>query len=369
MGEELLFTEKRTIIEREATYNTDQIAIEVAASNPLRYEAFEQVDVVANVDPRPRAILRPAFGSNRAQVIPKNLSWTMGGIVPLPSTPGNAPLGMDNLMVGAGMSENVVLNTTATYSLETLAQAGLTIYHWMRQADEDTYRFIYGTGCRGNFSINGSTRDWVRFASTLESANFPLDTTQTAGNRGWTLDLAWFNTTTGVLLLDRNGDALVGYVPAETTDDPLGLLLRPQSTITIDGVCFPVSAFSLDHGVNIKTKEVTCSAVGVPGGVFLTGRGITGDFTLAEGGTAFEKALSLLHADSEVTFSMVMEDGQGTGGNRLTVSGSAMQLTNVTGPQDDEGLAAWTIPFQVNNDWVTNPMGDTELTYVWSVTP
>lgn len=366
MTTELLARESKIILAREGTYGTDAIDLQNNKAVARRYEAFTEVAVAFNGDFRERNIVRPSFSNNRGQYSRRNATWTIDGIVPVPGTAGNAPLGLDHLLVAAGCKETLVATTTATYALSTTATAGLSGYLWKRHADTYVWRLTYGTGMRGNISISGNVRDWVTFQSTLETNNFPFAPTATNELRGWSLDLAYFDAD-GTILLDKAGATITTYTGVETMDDPRGLMLEVDSVITIDSVAFPISAFSLDFGNTVKIKEATSSTANSTAGTWLTGRNVTGDFTLAQGGAAFEKALALLHADSEVSCTIVMKDGLGSGGTTLTITMGDLQLRSVDGPEDSEGLAAFTLPFQANADW-SNELGDNELTLVWSVT-
>lgn len=367
MGNELLVAEKRLLVAREATYNTDQIAIEVAADNPLRYEAFTQIDVAHNRDFRERNILRPAHGLNRGQQIPKNTTFTLAGMMPLPATPGDAPLGLDNLLVAAGMTEALVDDTTATYAFSSSEAASLTLYHWMRFKDTDTFTFTYGTGGKANVQLAGSIRDWCTFNSTVECANYPLAASETSVLRAWSDDLAWFDMSTGELLLDKDGDALVGYTPDESTDDPNGLLLHPSSVLTIGGTAYRIRSFSIDFGVVLNLKEVTSASAQLDG-VWIVGRGVKGSFELYNSGADWKAAKTALENNAEAAATLVLVDGLGSGGTTVTLTWEGLQFEGIESMQDVNNLAAHGLTFRSNTDWDNNPMGDTELTLVYSVT-
>lgn len=364
MTTELLFSEQKTIQARESTYGTDVIDLANNLAVARRYEAYTSVSVVHNGDFRDRDIVRPSFSNNRGQFARRNQTWTIEGILPAPATAGDAPLGLADLLVASGMSETLVDDTTATYALSTTATAGLTMYHWMRHVDSYVWRMTYGTGIRGNISITGSVRDFCRYSFAGESINYPYTTTGNALYRGWSRDLAFFDTD-GTILLDKNG-ASITYTGTETMDDPVGLFLEPDSVLTIDSVAFPISDFTLDLGNTVKVKEATSSTEEVAG-VYITGRNVTLNVTLENSGAAFEKAMDLLHADSEVAATLVLTDGTGSNGTTVTFTMGDLQVRNVEGPGDAEGLANWTIPLQANADW-SNELGDNELAIVWSVT-
>jgi len=205
----------------------------------------------------------------------------------------------------------------------------------------------------------------VTFSAVGEAKNFPVSS-DTAAFKGWSADLAFFDGGTPSIALDKTGSAVV-YTGTETMDDARGLFLEPTSVITIDGVAFPISAFQLDWGNTVKVKEATSSTTNETAGSYVTGRNVNGNFTLQDTGAAYEKATSMLHADSEVSCTLVMTDGLGSLGTTLTITMSDLQFRAVDGPNDEEGLAAWTLPFQANADW-SNELGDNELTLVWSVT-
>jgi hypothetical protein len=364
MTTELLFREAKIIQAREGTYGTDAIDLANNLAVARRYEAYTSVQVTHNGDFRERAIVRPSFSNNRGQFMRKNQTWAIEGLLPAPATAGDAPLGLADLFIASGMAEALVDNTTATYTLSTTATAGLTLYHYMRHVDSYVWRMTYGLGVRGNTVISGSVRDYATFTFTGESTIYPYTTTGNALYKGWSRDLAFFDTD-GTILLDKMG-AGISYSGVESMDDPVGLLLEPDSVLTIDSVAFPISQFTLDFGNVVKVKEATSSVEEVAG-VWITGRNVTLNVTLEQSGTAFEKALDLLLARSEVAATLVLTDGMGTGGTKVTITMGDLQVRNVEGPGDAEGLANWTIPLQANADW-SNELGDNEMTIVWSVT-
>lgn len=365
MTTELLTRQAKIIQAREGTYGTDAIDLQTNKTAARRYEAYTNVQVTHNGDFRERAIVRPSFSNNRGQFARRNQTWTIEGLLPAPETAGDAPLGFADLLIASGMAEALVDNTTATYTLSTTATAGLTLYHYMRHVDSYVWRMTYGLGVRGNTVISGSVRDYATFAFTGESINYPYATTGNALYKGWSRDLAFFDTD-GTILLDKAGATITTYTGVETMDDPVGLFLEPDSVLTIDSVAFPISQFTLDLGNVVKVKEATSATEGVAG-VWITGRNVTLNVTLEQSGAAFEKAMDLLHADSEVSATLVLTDGTGTGGTKVTFTMGKLQVRNVEGPADAEGLANWTIPLQANADW-SNELGDNELTIVWSVT-
>ena len=374
MGNELNLRSSRTVVAREATYNTDQIAVDIAADSAMRYEAFTDVAVTMNGDFRERNITRPNYGNNRGRYSPRNLGWTVNGIIPAPATAGNAPLGLDNWFVGAGFTETLVASTTSTYERPAgvaLDQAGLTVYHWLQHKEDYTWRLIYGTGIRNNLTFAASAREYATWTATGESANFPVDSTVTSDPHGWSLDQAFFgNFTAGAgLILDKDGvDISVGYVGTETTDDPRGLILETDSIITVNAVPYPISAFSIDLGNTITVKERTSSTSTV-GPVCIVDAAPTLELTLDRSGAGFEDAVDALHAQREASATLVLSDGLSTGGTRLTITVPDLQIRDVAGPNDAAGTAAWTIPCQANTDWPTNQGGGSDITFVWSVTP
>ena len=365
MATELLSGESKTILARESTYGTDEIDLANNLAVARRYEAFTAVTVVPNGDFRERNITRPSFSNNRGQYSPRNQTFTFEGIVPAPTTAGDLDKhGLSDLLVASGMTEALSAGVTSTYTMSTTATAGLTCYTYKRHADAFVWRMTYGVGIRTNMSISGSIRDFVTFTATGEAKNFPVSS-DTANFKGWSDDLAFFDSD-GTIALQKTGAAIT-YTGTETMDDARGLFLEPTSVITIDSVAFPISAFQLDWGNNVKVKEATSSSATETAGSYVTGRNVNGNFTLADTGAAYEKACAMLHADSEVSATIVLTDGLGSGGTTVTITMGDLQFRSVDGPNDDEGLAAWTLPFQANADW-SNELGDNELTLVWSVT-
>jgi hypothetical protein len=365
MSSELLIAESRLILARESTSGTDAIDLANNLAIARRYAAFTKVDVKHNLEFRERNILRPTFSSNRGQVVPLNQTWSIEGIVPCPSTAGNAPLDFADLLVFCGANEALVGDTTATYTFLTTAQASGTAYYWKRYVDTYVWLMTYGTGIRGGMTIKGSVNDYSTFAFTGDSNNFP-ESTDTAAFRGWSAPLAFFDSGTPSIALDKTGAAIV-YSGTETTDDPRGMMLEPTSVMTIDSVAFPISAYEISLGNAVTPKQRTSATAGVST-VLITGRGVTVNLTLEQSGTALRKALTMLHADSEVSATLVQTDGLSTGGSTLTSTFPKLQARDVEGPTDSEGLAAWTLPFQANGDHVTGSSADDEFSMVWSVT-
>lgn len=367
MASELLFTESRTTIARESTYGTDAVAAAIAANGALRYEAFTDVQMALNGEFLERAIRRGSFSNNSGVYLKKNLGITISGILPVNGTAGDAPLGLDHLLVACGFTETDG-GTSFTYALDTdfqgTASTSLSIWHWQRHADAaNTWRAIYATGVRGNLTLQGSVGEFVTYTFTGASNNFP-DTTDTAAFDGWSADLQWFDGSGG-LNLDPDGTSTV-YAGSESYDDPTGVYLE-AATITVDGVPFPCSAFSIDLGNVINEKEIT-SANTVVDQVLVTGRNVTGDFTLQDTGAAFEKALSIMLSASSVSATIVMTDRQGAGGSTVTITMPKLQVRNVGGPNDSNGLASWTVGFQANGDHATDGVADDEISIVWSAT-
>ena len=367
MGEELLTREQWTIQARESSYGTDEIDLatnNAGSSVSHRFEAYTNVSVALNGDFRERDIARASFSSNRGQFIRKNQTWTVEGIVPCPATAGDAPLGLADLLVASGCTEALVDDTTATYGLSTTATAGLSMYHWKRLADAATQQLIYGTGIRGNMEFAFSVRDYARFTFTGESNSYPLDSTKTSNPHGWSKDLGFIDLSDASFALDQNGAAIT-HTGTQTGDDPRGLFLETAAILTVDSVAIPVSGGSVNFNNNVVVRGRTSSST-ESGPVLITGRSIQPTFTF-ETMTAWEKAADLLHADSEVSATLVLTDGLGSGGTTLTFTWPKLQVRGLEGPSDANGLANWSLPCQANGNH-TDGIGDDEMTIVWSVT-
>lgn len=367
MATELLYTESRTTAARESTYGTDAVAAAIAANGALRYETYTDVQMEMKGAFLERDVRRGSFSNNRGVYLKKNLGVTISGYVPTNGTAGDAPLGLDNLLVCCGFTETDG-GTSFTYALDTdfqgSASTSLSIWHWQRHVDAaNTWRAIYATGVRGSLNFSGSVGEFVSYTFTGASNNFP-DTSDTAAFDGWSADLQWFDGSGG-LNLDPDGTSTV-YAGTETYDDPNFVYLE-AATITVDGVQFPCSAFSIDIGNVVNEKEVT-EANTVVDQVLITGRNVTGDFTLEDTGAAFEKALAIMLASSEVTATIVMSDRLSAASSTVTITMPDLQVRTVGGPNDSNGLASWTVGFQANGDHATDGVADDEISIVWSTT-
>jgi hypothetical protein len=362
MAEERLYGETITFQARESTYNTDEVDLATNTSTARTYQCYTSVTVTPNGDWRPREVTGPAFGNRKGYWQPRNQTWTIEGYIPAPTTAGDEPLGLSDLLIASNCDEALVDDTTATYTLSTTATAGLSIYHYARFVDAYTWAFVYGTGIRGNTVLRGSVREICTYTFTGESAFF-FDTSDTADAFHWSDDLGF---------IDATGDPAIGQdgstaLTAEATiDDPTPVFLEPDSVLTIDSVAFPIESFELDFGMTTKVKEATSATTQVAG-VYNTGRAVTLSAVLANSGAAFEKYKDLLQANSEVSSTLVLTDGTGSGGTTITITLPKLQPTGFGDPSDSDGLVTWPLEFQANVD-TSDPVFNNEMSIVWSVT-
>lgn len=365
MGDELLSREQYTIQKRESVYGTDEIDLANNLAVNHRFEAYDDVSVVMNGDFRERNINRTNFDPSRGQYIPNNQTWTVEGVLPVATTAGDLDKhGVSDLLVASGMSEALSAGVTSTYTLSTQATAGLTMYHWRRLADSGTEKFTFGTGIRGDMVISGTVRDYVTFSFTGQSNNYP-ESTDAAGMKGWSKDLDFIDASDGSFNLQKTGATIV-YTGTQTGDTALGLFLETAAILTIGGQAYPVTGFTIPFN-NTVTQRVRTSASVSGGPVFITGRSIQPSFQF-ETETEWEDAATHMLANDELSSTLVLTDGLGTGGTTVTFTWPKLQLRQLDGPNDTGGLAGYVLGTQANGDH-SDGLGDDSMSIVYSVTP
>ena len=340
---------KRVCAESESPYGTDRIN-EILTTGTL--DIIYQ-DVRMNFDITPVvniAEIDRARGSQSGvahKTIPDRC--TVAGDVALT---GRAASGAGNeapfyaaFLKACGMKETIVSDTSATYRPATPQQAGATMYLWTRNLDDNNWRLVYTTGCRGsaNFQFNVNQEAFFSFTGIGRFEGMVSD------------PAAFFNATTGAAALLEDGTTPVtarsgGGVEQFAAKDPL---VCTNMTVTIGGNTYCVQALNLDLGWTTDVKDCMGAASNVRTVYNTRGAAqrIAGSFTLIDGATAHDQVRDAYRDGDELAFSIVLTSGDGaSGSDRVTISGSKMQI-GVVSKAAAGGVQSNVVPFFLNGDW------------------
>lgn len=363
-SDHLLTNQGACLIASEGTYNTDAIDGNLGGSNTYTFQAFTQCDLqpVLNVVEFPE--IRQSFDAVAHKVLNDHLSVNIAGTVRGATNPGNAGGEAPHwapLLKAAGLSETISSGVSATYAPSTQQTAGMTCYRYIRNAEDGSYRMIYGTGIRLGLSFNFAVGAPVTYTATGLSANMP-ESSDTANFNGWSDDLAFFNSS-GEIILDKDGSTAITPTLVTAQYDTRPPLICESITATVNSVTYPLASlsFNTNKGANPirtinnsnQTSKVLLMPTDRPGG---TGQ-------LLQSAAAYEDLVSNALDATEIALSVVCSNGT----DRLTFTASKTQLY-MPSPGDSGGVLAWSFDYRANGVY-TNPSGNDAYYIVFDAAP
>ncbi len=256
----------------------------------------------------------------------------------------------------------VVASTSDTRNPSTVQKNAMTAYWYVRNAEDNLWRLLTATGIRGTGVFNFAVREEPTIAFT-GIGRYVEEFSDAA---------AFFSSANGEIALRKDGSTAVA---ARTTGSEFYVAEDPpvckSMSITINGNVWRLSNFSMDLGWTATTiADMTGS--GAVNKVILTraseGARIGGSFSFhGDSDTALDDLFDLLEGDTEFAWSLQVATGTTSGSDRITLSGSKMQLVSRANG-DDGGVWQHDAAFALNGDW-SDVLQEDDFSIVFDAVP
>ncbi|NRA56927.1 MAG: hypothetical protein HRU13_02240 [Phycisphaerales bacterium] len=344
-----------TLLASEATYGTDEV--QLILQDPTRsiiYQDLRSVDVVNTLE-----IFAPERVRGSASGVRHKPFKDLAGVsIEFPLT-GRAGSGAGEeapfyapLLAASNMREVVVASTSATYNPATVNQAGMTVYKFVRDLEDDVWRLQIATGVRGNtvFNFEINAEAYGTFTGTGRYNGLISDTA------------AWF--APGIQFLKDGTTAVAARTPpaTETQVDKTLMGCRGMTVVTYGGVSLPIATMELDLAFStdlVRTVQADTSvkkAINTRAG----GTRVGGSFDLQDGSAAMEALRDAMEAGSEAALEAVLTDGTDT----ITVTMDNVQI-GMWSEGANGNVRTYSVPFFANGDW--SQLGaDNDLRFVYT---
>jgi len=359
----------KVLIASESAYNTDALDGNLGAANDYTYQAFRTCDILPVDAIVEHQRVTCSFDGVPSSVLKNHVSVSIEGPLhgailsggPATEAPHYAPL-----LQAAGMSETIVASTSATYAPSTTQQDAMTIYRYLRNAEDGNFRMIYATGVRGNMVLNFAVGDEITYQFDGIGANFP-ESTDTAGFNGWSADLAFVDAN-GLIVLDKTGAAFVATSGTVGYDTRRKLMVE-AITVEAGGVTYPCAGLTFSPNYTVSALQ-TINSAQQTSRVILTrdpGNRPGGTLQLLETDDAYEATIAAWLSAGEVTLNVVASNGSGAGFDRFTLASANMQFFLPT-PSDSGGVTAWSVDYRLSGAYTT-PIGNDSFSMAYDQAP
>lgn len=348
----MLFDKGVLIAVAETTYGTDAVDAAFTANDDVTYLAVNTgVSLEKQTVQFEPSRLRPsAAGVAHTMISDHNVLEVSGPLKAWAGgTAGNEAPFYAPFLKACNFAETIVSATSATYALKTANSDSVTVYFYVRNAEDDNFRLNYLTGGRGNISFNFAVNTEATWAATILGASA----------NDWSNDLTFFDSSDQPAL-DKAGSALT-YSGTASRDSATRMICQSM-TLTVGGTSYPVASATLDCAWG-TTPVRTVQASPTVSKLINTredGSRPNGTLQLIDGETAYEDVLTKWDASTEAALVISLDDGT----NDITFTAPKIQM----GPPaatNTGGVRAFDIPFFVNEDRSSAPFGDNDLTIVY----
>lgn len=303
----VLSNRKRILFASESTYGTDQIGADYGdATADIIYQQTRtsSVENVKEVVPRTResasidgsgALL---FNDRSEVALEIPLTGKRG------SGAGNEAPYYEALLKACNFSVAVVSGTSATYTLTTVQQAGMTVYEYNRNSEDANWRLRYAVGVRGNavFNFEVNTEAYITFTGLGQYTAQP------------TAAAAFFDAN-GNAALEKDASTAVTARTSGTEEQARKSGLGcSQMTVSFNGTTIAVKSLSFDLGLQTDRKDDTSGTttlkearnVRPPGGA------ITGSFSLQDAGAEYDTLIAAMEGKTVGNLVITNTDGTDT---------------------------------------------------------
>lgn len=333
---EISTNRNRVMIESEATYGTDQVAVVLGnAATDIVYQDMK----VADLDPtrvifnasRVRASVSGVAHQSFDDVVAVSLEGSLTG---KSGAAGTAPF-YSSVLKAAGLKETIDSGVSVSYSPATVQQSAATIYNWQRNLEDANWRLETATGVRGALSIKWTQHEEPTYA--FEGFGQYDDLMSDAA--------AYFDASNEVATL-KDGSTAVALPRTGTEDLAQKSMLGCESmTISLGGTTMPVSAvevkipFTVDI---VRTMNTTTVKVLLTMG----DARVEGSFDLQDGASATDYVRDALKADTEAILIVNVGDGTDT----INFTAAKAQIGQWSKGANGN-VRSFSIPFFLNGTW------------------
>jgi len=327
------------IIALETVYGEDEIAKLMAADGDLVYQKVGNgADLVPAFEPFRFDLLKSQPGGT--PFTPKMAGGTYS--IPAPFAGGigtNFEPEYSALLEISGMKKTVPSAGKTLYTSSTDYESA-TVYRFWRDSQSAEFRLRTGVGCQGSFSLEGTAGE----SATLTGAGLLLNSPKLSPVRAFFAIDA--DGAPGDPLLLADGTAIA---PAYAGDAGPGVgdpMVCVGQTVTVDGTNFPVSAWTLDHGVTPGIVPTVQAADGV-GCVALQTSNQTGNLALeaCDGEVGLDLVLDNYDIGTQVELVLILRNST----CQITITMN-IQFTLPT-IRDQNGQAGWDIGYETSGSY------------------
>jgi len=336
----------------ETTYNVDAIDTALSTAAPIQYLA---VGADAALTPQFEAYRFDQLRASPSGIpfTPRENGGTFSVPVPLRGGVGTTFEPLYGLFFEiAGMVKSNPDAVSTLYTSAGVFDKSATIYRYYRNTTDDEFRLQVATGCQGNFTIAGTAGEEAVLTPTGPTPSYP----DISG-----VPAAFFDTSGDPALLKNGTTSIAPYGGAVTLDNGSKMRCVSQS-IVVDGTVYPLSAWSLDHGVQATPVPTVNSADGI--GCVAVSR--SGNVTLnlaleaCDGEVALNEILTAYRAGSEVNLAI----GLANDVCEIVFDFPAIQFTMPT-MRDQGGQAGWDVGAEASGDFTANKFGGNDYTILY----
>lgn len=244
------------------------------------------------------------------------------------------------LLEMSGMLKSNPSGTQTLYTSGSEFKSG-TVYRYWRDSQSSEFRLRTAAACQGSFSLEGvASQPAILTATGMTTSECKL-----SPSRAFFLINADGSPGNPNLLADGT---LIDPVFAGTAGPGVGEeMVCVGQTVTVDGTNFPVSAWTLDHGVTPAAVPVVQAEDGV-GCVALSSTNQTGNLALEACDGEIGLDLVLANYDIGTIVSLVMVLRNST--CQITITMPTIQFILPT-IRDQNGQAGWDVGYEVSGSY------------------